>query len=127
MVSSITKGWRLDENKTRLDSVFGVGGASDPVVLFSMNSTGLSFFDVAPVARPSAFTQTYSTADKTHANVTQVTPPAGGTGATAGAYDSAANRDSMITSITAGAADLLDLKQLVNSVIDDLQALGLLQ
>ena len=114
-------GWRLTSGKSRLNSAF------NDTIYFSMNATGISFYNVAPVARPSAYTQTYATADKTHASVTQVTPPAGGSGATAGAYDTAANRDAMITSITAGAADLLDLKQLVNSVIDDLQALGLLQ
>ena len=96
--------------------------------LFRLGVTDkLAFFGVTPVVRPTAYTQTYVTAEKTHAAVTQATPPAGGTGATAGAYDTAANRDLMIASITAGAADLLDLKQLVNSVIDDLQALGILQ
>ena len=127
MASAIRKGWRLNESKNRLDAVFGVGGASDPVVRFSMNATGLSFFNATPAARPTAYTQTYSTADRTHANVTQSTPPAGGTGATEGAYDTAVNRNLMIASITAGAVDLLDLKQLVNSIIDDLQAYGLLQ
>ena len=73
----------------------------------------------------SAYTQTYATASKTVPAATQVTPPAGGTGATAGAYDTAAHRDEMIASITAGAADLLALKKVVNSLIDDLQAAGL--
>jgi len=85
----------------------------------------LGFYAAAPVAKAGAYTQTYATADKTHAAVTQSTPPAGGTGATEGAYDTAANRDLMIASITAGAVDLLDLKQLVNALIDDLQAVGL--
>jgi len=87
----------------------------------------LSFYGVAAVARPSAYTQTYATADKTHAAMTSIDPPAGGTGATAGAYDTAANRDAMITSLTALRADVIDAKNLINSVIDDLQALGLLQ
>jgi len=73
-----------------------------------------------------AYTQTYSTALRTVANATQSTPPAGGTGATAGAYDSAANRDLMIASITAGAADLLALKKVVTAIIDDLQTAGIL-
>lgn len=37
---------------------------------------------------------------------TQSAPPAGGTGATAGAYDSGANRDLMITSLTAARTDI---------------------
>ena len=73
-----------------------------------------------------AYTQTYSTADRTVPAATQSTPPAGGTGTTAGAYDTAENRDLMIASITAGAADLLALKKVVNALIDDLQASGLI-
>lgn len=114
-------GFQLASGRSRLDLHF------NGTPRFSANATGLSFYNVAPVARAGAYTQTYATADKTHADVTQVTPPAGGTGATVGAYDTAANRDAMITSITAGAADLLDLKQLVNAIIDDLQAYGLMQ
>lgn len=109
----------------------------------------ISAFTATPVARPAAYTQTYSTADKTHANLTATSiaaavpaaAPAGGTGATAGAYDTAANRDLAITTINdlrthaiemdldyeALLVDLTDLKQLVNSVIDDLQAEGWLQ
>ena len=82
-MSAISRGWKLDENKTRLDAVFGVAGATDPAVLFSMNATGVSFFDAAPAAQ---------VADVLAA-------PAGGTGATAGAYDSAANRNLMIATV----------------------------
>ena len=70
-----------------------------------------------------AYTQTYATASRTVPAATALTPPAGGTGATAGAYDSAANRDLMIASITATQADLLALKQVVNSLINDLRTL----
>jgi len=42
--------------------------------------------------------------------VTSSAPPAGGTGATAGAYDSAANRDLMIASLTAVRVDLANIK-----------------
>jgi hypothetical protein len=75
----------------------------------------------------SEYTQTYSTASRTVPAATQLTPPAGGTGAAAGAYDSAANRDLMIASITAGAADLLALKKVVNALIDDLQEAGIIK
>lgn len=80
--------------------------------------------DFAGVA-PTAYTQTYATAASTVPAATALTPPAGGTGATAGAYDTAGNRDLMIASITATQADLLALKKVVNQMIDDLQSLGL--
>lgn len=86
----------------------------------------LGFFNSTPIVKGTAFTQTYSTASHTHAAVTQVTPPAGGTGTAAGGWDTAANRNLAITSITAGAADLVNVKNVLNGVIDDLQALGLL-
>jgi len=83
----------------------------------------------------SAYTQTYSTADKTHAAPTA---------ATLTVTDGAGTNDNTIGAITADAsviaavqeladeinklvADLADVKQLVNSVIDDLQALGIVQ
>lgn len=87
----------------------------------------LGFFGVTPVVRPTAITQTYATASPTHANVTQLAAPAGGTGATAGAYSSAANRDLMIASINAARNDIANVKQVLNQVIDQLQALGILQ
>lgn len=37
-------------------------------------------------------------------------PPAGGTGATAGAYDNATNRDAMIAALTAAIAEIALLK-----------------
>lgn len=79
------------------------------------------------VAIGSAYTQTYATADKTHAAMTSAAMPAGGTGAAAGAWDTAANRDSAIAQFAALRNDVIDLKQLVNAVIDDLQALGLVK
>lgn len=73
----------------------------------------------------SAYTQTaYSTADKTHDNVTSSAVAT--TAATTAAYGyTSAQADAIPVAINAVAADLLDLKQLVNSVIDDLQAVGI--
>lgn len=95
----------------------------------------LAFFGVTPVARPTAYTQTYATADRTHAAPTA---------ATLTVTDGAGTNDNTIGAITADAsviaavqeladeinklvADVADTKQLVNSVIDDFQAFGLLQ
>lgn len=99
------------------------------------DGTTVGFYGITPVTRPTAYTQTYSTADKTHAAPTA---------ATLSMADGAGTNDNTIGAITADAsviaafqelvdennklvADLADAKQLLNSVIDDLQALGLFQ
>ena len=83
--------------------------------------------------RRSAYTQTYATADKTHSNPTA---------AALTVTDGAGTNDGTIAAITADAsviaavqeladqvnklvADVADVKALSNSIIDDLQALGL--
>lgn len=93
----------------------------------------IGFFNATPVVQPSAYTQTYATADKTHANPTA---------ATLTVSDGAGTNDGTIGAITGDASviaavqeladqinkiivDHADTKALVNSVIDDLQALGL--
>jgi len=51
------------------------------------------------------------------AATTQLAPPAGGGGATAGAYDTAANRDLMITSLTAARTDIAAQKVELDKLI----------
>jgi len=63
-----------------------------------------------------AYTQTYSTATRTHAASTYVA-------ATGGATQDAEARAAQVQL----AADVVNLKQLVNGLIDDLQTLGLLR
>lgn len=87
----------------------------------------IGFYGVTPALRPTALTQTYSTASATHAAVTQVAAPAGGVGIAAGGWSSAVNRDAAITSINAARTDIANLKNFVNQIVDQLQALGLLQ
>jgi hypothetical protein len=60
------------------------------------------------------------------AAITQLTPPAGGTGATEGAYDTAANRNLMIASITAAKADILAIRTTQLLILDCLEAHGLM-
>lgn len=55
---------------------------------------------------------------------TSSAPPAGGTGATAGAYDTAANRDLMIATINALRTDVAALIVAVNSLRLSNQAQG---
>ena len=50
---------------------------------------------------------------------TQLAAPAGGTGATAGAYDTSANRNLMITSVNAARTDIA-------AIIEALKAHGIL-
>lgn len=58
------------------------------------------------------------------AAATALDPPAGGTGAAAGAYDSAANRDLMITSLTAVIADVDDIRTQMNALLEELRTEG---
>lgn len=58
--------------------------------------------------------------------VTATTPPAGGTGATAGAYDTAAHRDALIASVTANMADIAAILARVNVIQTALVANGIL-
>jgi hypothetical protein len=109
-----------------LASGAATGGTEGSVKIQTVATGKLGFFNVTPVARVAAFTQTYATADRTHANptatsvvttaVTQTTPFG---------YASGAQGDAVATTINAIIVDLADLKQLVNSVIDDLQSYGL--
>lgn len=94
----------------------------------------LGFFNATPIAQPSAYTQTYATADKTHANPTAavltVSDGAGTNDGTIGAITADASVIAAVQELAAQinklVADDADTKQLLNAVIDDLQALGLL-
>lgn len=96
----------------------------------------LGFYNATPIVQPSAYTQTYATADKTHAAPTATTLTHTAVGGTAdgtlvdctSSYSEAAveeNFKELATTINLLIADVADVKQLVNSVIDDLQNLGL--
>lgn len=88
----------------------------------------VGFYNVTAVSRPSAYTQTYATADKTHANFTSSDlATTAATQTTPWGFASQAQADNIATQVNAIRADLADLKQLVNAIIDDLQALGLVQ
>ena len=92
------------------------------------DGSNLGVFGIAPVARAGAYTQTFSTADKTPANstfaavaetaVTQTTPYG---------FASQAQGDAVSVELNDLGDDVADLKQLVNAIIDDLQAYGLFQ
>jgi hypothetical protein len=106
------------------------GTTGDTMVLIS---DGTTWYEISRATERGAYTQTYSTADKTHAAPTA---------ATLTVSDGAGTNDNTIGAITADAsviaavqeladeinklvADVADVKQVVNSIIDDLQALGI--
>lgn len=88
------------------------------------DGTTAGFFGVAPVVRPSAYTQTYATADKTLAAYTADVESV--------AYTGAADGEAKLVDLNALRVAYENLRalaedtaQMVNSVVDDLQALGL--
>lgn len=100
-------------------------------------SGSAGFHGTAPPTQPSAYTQTYSTATRTHSNPTAatLTDSSGGTaGQTIGAVsgsgaDTAINDNfaSVTDEINKLIADVANVKQIANSLIDDGQTYGLLQ
>lgn len=113
-----------------------VGGAG---VAFEVNYSGtakrIGFYGVTAVVRAAAYTQTYATAARTHDNPTGVdltdnsTGTASDTIADAGVVYAQANqndfRASIARAVDRNTADILNMKQLINSLIDDEQAIGI--
>ena len=119
-------------NDIEIDGILNHDGAS------------IGFFAVVPVARATAYTQTFATASKTHAILTAATltdstggvkddtvaaiPVVGGSGATTaqeGVIDD--NFAELTEEINALRVDLNNVKEVLNAVIDDHQAYGLFQ
>lgn len=127
--------YRSAADHLKTDDKLQVVGELELDAALNHDGTTVGFYGVTPATRPTAYTQTYSTADKTHAAPTA---------STLTVTDGAGTNDNTIGAITADAsviaavqeiadeinklvADVADVKQLVNSVIDDLQTLGLVQ
>lgn len=128
------------------DALTIAAGTTTGLQIGTATTQKLGFFGATPVVQRSAYTQTNSTAGRTVANATSaavtqtatVDAPAGGTGAAAGGWDTAGHRDTAIATINALRvdvaaiiadntllrADVATLRGLVNSLIDDAQALG---
>lgn len=124
-----------------------VGSGTAPAYTLDVTGTmrvsgNVGFFSVTPAARPAAYTQTYSTADRTIAARTAaaITNNTGGTvsttfaAITAGAAYAQADMTAVKNALASIADqfnklrnDHLDTTQGLNSVIDDGQTLGLLQ
>lgn len=84
----------------------------------------LGFYGAAPIAQPSAYTQTYATADKTLAAYTPDDESVAYTGATDGEAK-LADLNALRTAVENLRAFTEDTAAMLNAVVDDLQALGL--
>lgn len=120
-------------NKGNLTS--GLGGLGGNVTLvvggtvrLEIDGNGIGFFNITPVVRATAYTQTFATADKTHELSTfAAVVETASTQTTPFGYTTAAQADAIPVELNDLGDDVADLKALVNSVIDDLQAYGLFQ
>jgi len=84
----------------------------------------LGFFNATPIVRGTAFTQTYSTPSTVHNNPVAVAPSAYVTGAFG--YSTGTKAQEVRDCAANAVADIADIKMVLNGVIDQLQALGLL-
>lgn len=90
----------------------------------SISSTKCGVFGNA-ASQASAYTQTYATTTKTHANMTSATvATTASTNVTPFGYTTAAQADAIITAINALRNDVINLKGVVNAMIDDMQTYG---
>ena len=119
---------------TWADGANFVFGTTTGTKLGTSTTQKIGAYNVTPVVQPSAFTQTYSTATKTHSNptATTLTDNTGGTANTTleaigVVYSQTEVRNNfadLAASNNALIVDVANIKQVVNSVIDDLQSIG---
>jgi hypothetical protein len=130
----------LEDLQVGGSSKFKVSKAGNVTIAGDIDHDGsnVGFYGVTPAARPSALTQTYSTASATHSNPTATalthTAVAGTTDGTlvdcTGTYSEAAveeNFKELAVAINNLITDVANVKQFLNQVVDQLQTLGLLQ
>lgn len=111
-----------------IDSAGGIAITGD---LAHSAAGKVGFYGISAIARPSAYTQTYSTADKTMSAWTPDPESSTYSGLAGGVGGSPYASIDDLNVLRAAYQNLLvhteDLTQFVNSILDDLQALGLLQ
>lgn len=102
-----------------------VGGTE----IMALKSTALGFFNTNPVSRPSAYTQTYSTASRTMPTLTSaavsVVPQK--ENGSAWCFTTEDEINDLVTAINALRDDVDNGKKVTNQILDDLQSYGLLQ
>jgi hypothetical protein len=141
VASSAARAWGWEGGDNSLRMAGAPAGTNQTItypfaVDFSGGAYRVGFFAVTPQARPTAYTQTYSTADRTMANLTAAALTHGVGTADGTVDDVTAAHDQTILNnnfkeltdqIAKLLADVTDVKQGLNSVVDDLQGFGLLQ
>lgn len=106
-----------------VESLFKVGGNGGAGTMEVKDTAGVASIELdgTPIA---GATQGGAVADA--AAATALDAPAGGTGATAGAYDDATNRDLMIASQNAIIDDVADIRTQFNALLASLEAAGVI-
>ena len=112
-----TDGILRDPTPTAAASTAGIG----------FTNTTLGFYGVTPVTRPTAYTQTYATASRTHSNLTAATVTASAVLITPYGFSSSAQADNLVIAVNNLVTDLTNVKNILNQLIDDLQSVGLVQ
>lgn len=122
--------------RTVFNAWTAAGGVYECMRMEGVSSAKLGFFGHAAAVQPSAFTQTYSTASHTSAALTSatLTDNSGGTANTTleaigTSYSQSAVRNNfadLAAMVNKDTADIVNLKQVLTAVIDDLQSMGLL-
>ncbi len=107
-----------------LVDAYNIAVGSTTGTKIALNTTDkLGFFGATPVVRPAAYTQTYATANRTVANPTasvpSVTNTLGGWG-----FSSSAEMTNVMNEIKNIITDVANVKNNLNSLIDDQQSLG---
>ena len=152
--STFTGGLTVTTANMTINDVDIVLSATTGTKIGTATTQKLGFYNATPIVQPSAYTQTaYATADKTVANITTTSPSttliltatniaaktasltltdavATNAGTVAVSLDQAQKDigtafNTLRVEVAALVADLADVKQALNSVIDDLQVLGL--
>lgn len=112
------------------------GGSNDSAVQVGKSGGQIGVFGVTPASRPSAYTQTYSTATRTHSNptATTLTHAVGTADGTVADVGSSFNQTTLNNNfrecsdrINQLIADVANIKQVANQILDDLQLIGWLQ
>jgi len=136
---------RVKEDGIEFGEGYSLIRVGDSLQFRRRGSVIFQFVGATPPALGTAYTQTYTTATKTHsaptavnpAAVTEYTPHASGVTAvtsnagtdldtTAAALNTLVDECQVLeTELSAAIVDIANVKQVVNSLIDDLQALGL--
>jgi hypothetical protein len=121
---------------TGVDLILATSGAGTRIGTGTTQLLG--FWNATPVVRPSAYTQTYATATKTHANLTSATLTDSTTGTANTTVEEVTdngdgtdnltinnNFADLVAQVNALRVDLENAKQVLNAVIDDDQTIGI--